>query len=138
MSNRAARRAAQSKNRRSVRTGEWQPWQSEKAPRDCGHAGRGWFGELDRAWSNGIYAVMSRAVQTQWGEVEHVCIRNVGNSDIPWRDKQRIKDELFGADRVAVEVFPESGDLVDDAGMYHLWILPAGYRLPFSLKEQAA
>jgi hypothetical protein len=68
-----------------------------------------------------------------WGEVDHAAIRNCSSTDVPWAAKQRIKDELFGKDRVAVEVFPLADELVDSANMYHLWVMPAGYRLPFGL-----
>jgi len=137
MSNRHARRAALADARRAIRTGKWPEWKRETSPQESGSKHSGWFAQLDRAWSNGVYAVMARTLNTEWGAVDHVCIRNIDNSDIPWRDKQRIKDELFGAGRVAVEVFPAHMDLVDDAGMYHLWVLPVGLRLPFTLKESA-
>ncbi|WP_444876696.1 DUF7694 domain-containing protein [Brevibacillus daliensis] len=64
----------------------------------------------------------------------HACIRNVENTDIPWAEKQRIKNELFGTERVAVEVFPAQSELVDEANMYHIWLLPADMKLPFSLQ----
>lgn len=97
--------------------------------------GHGWVSELDRAWQDGTHAVMARKVHTEWGEVDHVCIRNAAETDVPWATKQRIKDELFGTDRVAIEVFPQVSELVDEANMYHLWVLPKGFKVPFSLKE---
>jgi hypothetical protein len=97
--------------------------------------GTGWFGELDRAWQDGEYAVMARKVQTEWGEVDHVCIRNRPNTDVPWAAKQRIKNELFGHDRIAIEVFPETAELVDEANMYHIWVLPKGFKVPFSIRS---
>lgn len=95
--------------------------------------GTGWFYEFDKAYSNGKYAVMTRNIQTEWGQVLHACIRNVASTDIPWREKQRIKNELFGKERIAVEVFPKESELVDAAMMYHLWILPQGMALPFGI-----
>ena len=44
---------------------------------------------------------------------------------------ERIKDEIAGPDATAVEVYPPQAEIVDDADMYHLWVLPAP--LPFSL-----
>jgi hypothetical protein len=114
-------------------------WIGKPSPKSR-HIGKGnWFGELNKAWSDGDYAVMSRKVQTDWGEIDHVCIRNTSSTDIPWKDKQRIKNELFGHEQIAVEVFPPHSELVDDAYMYHLWVLPKGFKLPFNLfdkKEQ--
>lgn len=88
---------------------------------------------MDRSYENGTYAVMTRQVETAWGVVTHACIRNKDHTDIPWSDKQWIKDTLFGPERVAVEVFPPVEQLVDAANMYHLWVLPEGWVLPFGL-----
>lgn len=112
--------------------GKWIGRPSPKSKR----IGNGWFAELDRVYSSedGQYAVMTRPVETEWGRLIHACIRNVEGTDIPWAEKQRIKDELLGTDRTAIEVFPASSDLVDEANMYHLWVLPAGMRLPFTIK----
>lgn len=67
---------------------------------------------------------MSRLLETEIGEVEHICIRNADNTDIPWAEKQRIKNELVGRKRTAIEVFPSEDRLIVQADMYHLWVLP--------------
>lgn len=110
-------------------------WIGKPSPKSK-HVGIGWFAELNKAWvdENMEYAVLSREVETPWGIVTHACIRNAPDTDIPWAEKQRIKNELFGEDRTAIEVFPTSTDLVDEANMYHLWILPKNMKLPFGLK----
>lgn len=99
--------------------------------------GSGWFGELNRAYKDKAneYAVMVRTVQTQWGTVQHACIRNVRSTDIPWIEKQRIKNEIFGTERIAIEVFPKESQLVYEANMYHFWVLPEDMTLPFGLHE---
>lgn len=94
---------------------------------------QGWLGRVRMTKKNRIFAVLIRTVRTPVGEVEHVAIRNHASSDIPWAAKQRIKNELFGEERLAVEVFPPVSELVDGANMYHLWILPVGYNLPLGL-----
>lgn len=109
-------------------------WIGKPSPKSM-HMGRGWFGELNKTFTDGEYAVMSRTIQTEWGLMDHVCIRNKDNTDISWLHKQTIKNELYGEERTAIEVFPAVSDLVDEANMYHLWILPKGMKLPFSLKE---
>jgi hypothetical protein len=113
-------------------------WIGKPSPKSR-HVGNGWFGELDRCFVDidNIYCVMVRTVETEWGLVEHACIRNVRNTDIPWSEKQRIKDEIFGPERTAIEVFPSASQLVDEANMYHFWVLPESLKLPFSLKEGA-
>ena len=97
----------------------------------------GWYGELDRCYVDlsNTYVVMIRTIDTEWGKVEHAVIRNVGSTDIPWAEKQRIKNELFGEDRVAIEVFPTEDELVDAAMMYHMWVLPEGFKMPFTIKS---
>ncbi|KWX71587.1 hypothetical protein AMQ84_27065 [Paenibacillus riograndensis] len=112
-------------------------WVGKPSPKSK-HVGTGWFGELNKAWSDGKYVVMTRSVETEWGEVIHACIRNADNTDIPWAEKQRIKNELLGEERTAIEVFPANSDLVDEANMYHLWVLPAGMKLPFTIKANTS
>jgi len=109
-------------------------WITKPSPKQL-KQGSGWFGELDRAYVdiNSEYAVMVRTISTKWGTVDHACIRNTKSTDIPWREKQRIKNELFGQDRTAIEVFPAEIDLVDEANMYHLWVFEKGVKLPFGL-----
>ena len=50
-----------------------------------------------------------------------------------WDEKQQIKDELFGRNRCAVEVYPTEDRLVDVADVYHLWVFDKKYRLPFGI-----
>lgn len=108
-------------------------WIREPSPADQKY-GSGWCREMDRCYRQGRkYLVMTRKIMTSWGTVEHACIRNVDNSDIPWAEKQRIKNELFGDKVTAIEVYPSKNRLVDEAGMYHLWVLPEGFELPFGL-----
>lgn len=97
--------------------------------------GEGWFGEINECYTSldGQYAVMIRPVDTEWGSVEHAAIRNLASTDIPWSEKQRIKNELFAKERVAIEVFPAESNLVDEANMYHLWVLPKGFEMPFTI-----
>lgn len=110
-------------------------WTRVPSPKECNY-GSGWCRDLDKCWRQGFkYVVMSRKIKTSWGIVEHVTIRNGENTDIPWVEKQRIKNELFGENVTAIEVFPSADRLVDDANMYHLWILPSEFILPFGLHK---
>lgn len=104
-----------------------------------------WMPQMDKCWmSDDGYQVMSRLLITSIGKVEHVTIDhhvsdlNViasadGSRDVPWKIKQQIKNELFGEDRVAIEVFPEESKLVDAMDVYHLWLLPKFYKMPFGI-----
>lgn len=109
-------------------------WVQHPSPKQLGK-GTGWFGELDRVYRQGNeYVVMVRNVETEWGIIQHACIRNAENTDIPWSEKQRIKNEIFGQESSAVEVFPKESELVDEANMYHIWVLPTDFKIPFGLK----
>jgi hypothetical protein len=91
--------------------------------------------EITRAFvlSTNKYTVQISYEPTEIGIVTHLWIRrHDGETEIPWRDKQRIKREVIG-DRTAIEVFPRECDLVDQADMYHLYVLPEGVALPFGL-----
>jgi len=110
-------------------------WIQVTSPAQAGY-GQGWVREMNVAFkdADNRYVVMIREVQTEWGIVRHAFVRNDDNTDIPWAEKQRIKNEVFGKDATAVEVFPKDADLVDGANAYHLWILPPNMQLPFGLK----
>ena len=102
-----------------------------------------WMPQMDRCWdSDDGFQVTSRLLMTEWGRVEHAVITRIdaasflssdGSADVSWAIKQEIKNELFGKDRVAIEVFPEESKLVDVCDCYHLWILPKGFKIPFGI-----
>lgn len=95
-----------------------------------------WNAQMDRYWeSNDGYTVSSRKIRTEWGLVEHVAVSRMGvnTGDIPWAIKQEIKNELFGAQCTAIEVFPAERNLVDVCDVYHLWVLPGDFKLPFGI-----
>lgn len=106
----------------------------------------GWNSQMDRCWIDDkrTYCVTSRLLRTDLGKVEHVCITrhtddikncfsSDGSRDIPWSEKMRIKNELFGEKRLAVEVFPTQKRLVDVCDCYHLWVFEKGFELPFGI-----
>lgn len=70
-------------------------WRQELSPKER-NMGSGWFGEFSKVMTNGKYVVMIRTIKTEWGYVKHACMRNATGTDIPWREKQRIKNELCG------------------------------------------
>lgn len=94
-----------------------------------------WMPQMDRCWeSSDGYSVRSRQIRTDWGTVEHVTIQILGGfGDVPWAVKQEIKDELFGRDRTAIEVFPSKKNLIDVCDIYHLWVLPKDFKIPFGI-----
>ena len=90
------------------------------------------------AYVNNRYSVQVSTQITDWGDVTHLWIRRHDSERIhSWADLQRIKNEVRpdGHERTAVEVYPRDAELVDVANMYHLWVLPPGFALPFTLRS---
>ena len=56
-----------------------------------------------------------------------------GMRPIGWNEKMMIKNELFGEDRVAIEVYPKQKNLVDSADVYHLWVFDKKFEMPFGI-----
>ena len=56
-----------------------------------------------------------------------------GNYGFSWAEKQEIKNELFGEDRFAIEVYPKERKLVDSADVYHLWVFDKKKEMPFGI-----
>lgn len=129
------RRLAVARERKAIVTGKWEPFERIELPQGV-PLGGGWIGQIRYAFRNDLYAVLCRPVATMNGEVVHCAIRTASNLEPPWRDKQRIKNECFGAERVAVEVMPSAANLVDAADMYHMWVLPAGFSFDFGLGDE--
>lgn len=116
-------------------------WTQVPSPKDK-KLGSGWFGEINEVFvsNDKQYCVMLREIDTDMGKVTHACMRNQGSketnwqgTDICWNEKQRIKNEIFGKEAIAIEVFPPESELVDEANMYHIWVLHE-FKLPFGLK----
>lgn len=71
---------------------------------------------LRRACLNRVYSIQFFERASDWGTIDHLIIRrHDGGVLFPWADLQRIKDELCGPERTAVEVFPPQTQLIDGA-----------------------
>ena len=130
--NRQQRQHAKALERRAFTSGAWGEWRINDMPVGIPD-GNGWCREIRRVFANDLYAVLVRPMNTTWGKVHHLAIRTASNLEPPWRDKQRIKNELFGPDYTAIEVMPPQSEIIDQADMYHLWVMTPSRKLPFSL-----
>ena len=111
-------------------------WIEKPSPKSM-RKGSGWFGQMNRSYTyNGEYAAITREINTEWGKVIHCAFRNEDGTEISWKEKQWLKDSLFGEDRVAIEVFPQKDRLVDAANMYHIWVFEKGFELPFGIHDK--
>ena len=130
-SNRQTRRSTL----QSIKTQDWGEWSWAR------------LGEIDctdvpiphgllKAATNNIYSVQFFKWSCAWGVVDRLLIRRHDHKQIAkWGDLQRIKNELISCDRVALQIFPEQQHLVDEANLYHLWVLPEGTSLPIGYRH---
>ena len=102
-----------------------------------------WFQEMDRYWirKEDRLTVASRLINTKWGKVEHVTIQKKafssdGSGNLTWAENQQIKNELFGENRDAIEVFPNEKYLVDVCDVYHLWVFDKKFEMPFGIHPE--
>jgi len=85
-------------------------------------------------WRNSRYQVLI-AEHTDFPigvPIIHLSIKRIDKREVhDWRDLQRIKTELCGPEREAVELYPAESRMVDEANQYHLWVFPEGMMAPF-------
>jgi hypothetical protein len=117
-------------------SGRWPRWRWHDLPDGVPNSS-GWAMGFTKVAENGVFTVLVRDVECAWGVVRHAMISDVLRIQPTWSERQRIKDELFGKTRTAVEVLPAADQLVDQAPSYHFWVLPEGFALPFGLHAAA-
>ena len=81
----------------------------------------------DETWGNDRYTVTVHFLDgDRDGFVEITVHNHRRTTHIPWRHLQQIKNEVLGADREAVQLFPAEDRLVDTANEYWLYAYPVG------------
>ena len=55
---------------------------------------------------------------------------------IPWEHEQAIKNQIFGPEFEAVEVYPKESRLTNEANCYWLWVLKNEEQFPFGFKDE--
>lgn len=111
--------------------GDWGAWERIEAADFSRILGQrtGWVRDVTMAFRNRVFSVLVRPDATG---VIHAGIASLSGIRPTWYEMQRIKDEVFGPDRTAVEVYPPYSEIVDGSDMFHLWIL--SQPLPFGLR----
>ena len=72
-----------------------------------------------------------------FGRVVWLSIKRIDREQMhDWRELQRIKNELVGAEVEAVEIYPAESRLVDTSNQYHLWCFVGGLQLPFGYSNR--
>jgi hypothetical protein len=90
----------------------------------------------DQVFTNGLFVVQVFDFPCDWPGVKRVMIRwNDARPDHDWAMFQKIKNELFGPERVALEVYPAESNKQDVANIYWLFVLPEGMDCPIEVKR---
>ena len=127
-----ARRVILKTEERLRASGDWGAWErvnKEERQRILGTR-TGWVRDVSSAWRNRIFSVL---IRDDSSGVKHMGVASLSGIRPTWYEMQRIKDELFGTDSTAVEIYPPAKDAVDGSDMFHLWILPG--EIPFGLTK---
>lgn len=131
-------RKARQRTFRLLKLPAWTPLEQIPTP----NTGEGMH--MDACWVNSryeVYVYRLPAEKPEPGyppELVHLSFKQMPDRQgfIPWRDKQRIKNEILGPEWECVELYPAESRLVDTSNQYHLWCLPPGYPFPFGFGER--
>ncbi|CAB4150036.1 hypothetical protein UFOVP558_63 [uncultured Caudovirales phage] len=89
-----------------------------------------------KVWVNGLFVVQAFNDKNSWGAIRLMIRWADARPTHDWSLFQRIKNDLFGPDRVALEVYPAEKNKQDVANMYWLWVLPPGFDCPIETKRK--
>lgn len=126
------------KRRRFVAVKPEQPWQ----PLQNGEFTSGTPQERDPrgfvgVFINDLYQVSMYEAENDANPITWLVIRRRDSEPIhDWRHLQLIKNQLCGPEREGFELFPAESRLVDTSNQYHIFVLPAGQRVPFGYAER--
>lgn len=127
-----------SKKKRGGRTLPQKVWTSfaEGTPMRDGKPAPDALIENETLWFNSHYTVHRHLLEGTMEGAIHLSIRHNDRRAVrDWRHFQRIKNELAGKEREAIEIFPPESQLVDTANQYHLFVLPVGVSTPFTWNQ---
>ena len=91
---------------------------------------------LARVWRSKRFLVQAfhdEGVVTRLSVCRTTLVSDRWQDGISWDELQQIKSECGFGDFHAVEVYPADKDVVNDANMRHLWVLPKP--LPFAWRK---
>lgn len=108
------------------RVARWGPWGEDvRSPTPDGTRifGNGW-------WTVHVRRLDGRNEPADLADALHLSIHDRPRSTRhDWREFQRIKTELVGPEREAVELYPAESRLLDTSNEYHLWVMPEGEKI---------
>ena len=95
--------------------------------------------EGETYWRNSFYLVFCKQLEPARGiegAVRLTIKHNQGKAVREWKHLQRIKNEIVGAEREAVEIFPPESMLVDLSKEHHLFVTPVGVSSIYVYEEK--
>jgi len=81
-----------------------------------------------RAFSNNRFVVLinDKAPTSAGSATVALVVPNNAGRDVFWRDLQKVKNEIFGEEAVAIQYYPAESKLIDEANVYWLYVYPSG------------
>ena len=97
--------------------------------------------QADEVWINNIYQVLvyRNIIKGEtWPQMHWLSIKRLDKGWIhDWREFQRIKNDIIGAEYEAVELYPAESRKVDTSNQYHLFVLAdTRQRFPFGYNNR--
>ena len=93
----------------------------------------------DEVWMNDRYQATIRYLNKDLGRdgICQMCIHShTRATNRPWRHFQQIKNDVFGDEREALELYPAESRVVDTANEYHLWVWTKDSQIPVGFQER--
>lgn len=100
----------------------WQVWSANQL-HPCTTTG------CSEIWISRVYLVQVVREAHEWTTL---MIRRIDGAEIRerWDELQMIKNDIAGAEALAIEVFPPTRDVVNMANLRHIRIVPDDFALP--------
>jgi hypothetical protein len=95
--------------------------------------------EGEQYWRNSFYLVLVKQLDPSEGETGPIRLDIRHNQDKAireWKHLQRIKNELVGEEREAMEIFPPQSMIADMSNTHHLFVPPVGVSSVFVYEEK--
>ncbi len=102
----------------------------------------GWAYYMQRGLKNRWLSVLLRDIYCRWDPAAkpthgvHAAYRTVSETELSWRERQSLKTHIFGAQAVGLEIMPREDRVVDEAPMFHMWVFPDGFPMPFGIHNE--
>lgn len=119
LGNRRERRHIYRETIRGMKSGNWGQWEHRFGEHNPPNSGL--LPTLTDGYCNNLYAVQRHKIPGCW---DRIMVRSHDSMPVGWAALQRIKNELFGHETIAIQVLPRESDVVDSANMYWFFIVP--------------